>query len=178
MVAPFANYSVRGWVWYQGENNCYGDMGNSATGVGYGCELPAMVSLWRSVWRLPDLNDPPVFGVATLAAGGSEGAGQHMAGMRCEPLMHTPKLFLNGRLRLPPCRARHLTRGALGSQTANYGTLPNELMPYSFVAQVYDLGDPWAAREKVAVSNLSQHADVSDVGLHHPVADCTATARC
>ena len=23
MVAPFANYSVAGWVWYQGENNVY-----------------------------------------------------------------------------------------------------------------------------------------------------------
>ena len=26
MVAPFANYSVAGWTWYQGENNVYGDM--------------------------------------------------------------------------------------------------------------------------------------------------------
>jgi hypothetical protein len=49
MVAPFVNYSVSGWVWYQGENNVYGDMGNSAKGTGYGCELPAMVDLWRKV---------------------------------------------------------------------------------------------------------------------------------
>ena len=34
------------------------------------------------------------------------------------------------------------------SQTANYGLLPNPRMPNSFVAQVYDLGDPWAAKEK------------------------------
>lgn len=114
MVAPFANYSVRGWVWYQGENNVYGDMGNYLDGTGYGCELPTLVSFWRSIWRAqPDA----LFGVATLAAGGSEGNGQHMAGMRW-------------------------------SQTANYGLLPNKAMPHSFLAQVYDLGDPWAAKEK------------------------------
>jgi len=50
MTAPFANYSVRGWLWYQGENNVYGDMGNSADGTGYGCSLPAMVRSWRDVW--------------------------------------------------------------------------------------------------------------------------------
>jgi len=30
------------------------------------------------------------------------------------------------------------------SQTANYGVLPSPAMPNSFLAQVYDLGDPWA----------------------------------
>jgi len=110
MIAPFANYSVAGWVWYQGENNIYGDMGNSRTGVGYGCELPAMVRLWRRVWAA---SEDAVFGVATIAAGGSEGNGHHMAGMRW-------------------------------SQTANYGVLPNLAMPRSFLAQVYDLADPWA----------------------------------
>lgn len=102
MVAPFANYSVAGWVWYQGENNVYGDMGNSLNAVGYGCELPAMVDNWRAVWRAPPT---ALFGVATLAAGGSEGNGHHMAGMRW-------------------------------SQTANYGVLPNDRMPHSFLAQV------------------------------------------
>ena len=79
MTAPFANYSVAGWLWYQGENNCHGVMGNSKDGTGYGCSLPAMVSAWRDVWRAPK---NALFGVATLAAGGSEGAGQHMGGMR------------------------------------------------------------------------------------------------
>ena len=54
-------------------------MGNVLAGTGYGCSLPAMVKLWRRVWQAaPDA----LFGVATLAAGGSEGNGQHMAGMR------------------------------------------------------------------------------------------------
>lgn len=89
-------------------------MGNSAKGTGYGCELPAMVEFWRSIWRA---KSDALFGVATLAAGGSEGNGQHMAGMRW-------------------------------SETSNFGTLPSPAMPNSFVAQVYDLGDPWAAKEK------------------------------
>jgi sialate O-acetylesterase len=54
-------------------------MGNSKDGAGYGCELPAMVESWRKVWSAPE---DALFGVATLAAGGSEGAGHHMAGMR------------------------------------------------------------------------------------------------
>lgn len=40
MVAPFVNTSVAGFLWYQGENNCGGTMGNSATGFGYGCQMP------------------------------------------------------------------------------------------------------------------------------------------
>ena len=88
-------------VW-QGENNVYGDMGNSAKGAGYGanycdyshgwyhrayyhlmwacfdlraamvlprtcvgCELPAMIDLWRRLWRA---EPSALFGVATLAA--------------------------------------------------------------------------------------------------------------
>jgi sialate O-acetylesterase len=115
MVAPFVNYSVAGWLWYQGENNCGGTMGNSKDGVGYGCSLPAMIDAWRKVWSGSEQDQASrLFGIATLAAGGSEGNGVHMAGMRW-------------------------------SQTANYGVWPNPAMPNTFGAQVYDLGDPWAA---------------------------------
>ena len=69
------------------------------------------MSVCCSMWT-PTSSMTRLFGVATLAAGGSEGNGQHMAGMRW-------------------------------SQTANYGTLPSPGLPNSFVAQVYDLGDPW-----------------------------------
>ena len=114
MVAPFVNYSLAGWLWYQGENNCYGDMGNSIDGTGYGCSLPAMINSWRYIWS-GDHGEKSdrLFGIATLASGGSEGSGQHMAGMRW-------------------------------SQTANYGKWDNPAMPNTFGAQVYDLGDPWA----------------------------------
>ncbi|GAB5359373.1 hypothetical protein AAMO2058_000538400 [Amorphochlora amoebiformis] len=79
MVAPFANYSVRGMIWYQGENNVYGDPGNSIQHQGYGCELPAMIRNWRNIWRS---EKQPLFGVAALAGGGSEGYGYHMGEFR------------------------------------------------------------------------------------------------
>lgn len=114
MIAPFVNYSVAGWLWYQGENNCYGDMGNSVDGTGYGCSLPAMINSWRYIWSGAHAEkEGRLFGIATLASGGSEGASQHMAGMRW-------------------------------SQTANYGQWDNPALPNTFGAQVYDLGDPWA----------------------------------
>jgi hypothetical protein len=86
-------------------------MGNSVEHVGYACELPAMIKSWRSQWCAPS---DAIFGVATLAAGGSEGHDRSMASMRF-------------------------------AQTASYGVLPNALLPRTFVAQVYDLGDPWAS---------------------------------
>ena len=33
--------------------------------------------------------------------------------------------------------------GMRWSQTANYGRLPNPAMPHTFLAQAYDLADPW-----------------------------------
>ena len=47
-------------------------------------QLPAMVADWRAVWSAtPGTTDPLApFGVATLAAGGSEGNAGHMAAMR------------------------------------------------------------------------------------------------
>jgi hypothetical protein len=122
------------------KNVVYGDMGNSIKGTGYGCELPAMVDLWRRVWRA---EPSAIFGVATLAAGGSEGAGQHMAGMRW-------------------------------SQTANYGVLPNPRMPHSFVAQVFDLGDPWAAREKGWSGGDDENCSLPNPATGHYGPNCTA----
>ena len=115
MVTPFVNTSVTGWLWYQGENNCAGIMGNSATSVGYGCFQVGLVDLWRRMWSVePGTTSPTAsFGLVTLAAGGSEGHGQHMSHMRW-------------------------------SQTANYGVLPNEKMPNTYLAQGFDIGDPWA----------------------------------
>jgi hypothetical protein len=106
-----------------GENNCGGVMGNSKDHDGYGCELAAMVALWREQWDNP--NGP--FGVVTLAAGGSEGHGANMAGMRW-------------------------------SQTANYGTMPNAAIPNSFVAQAFDLADPWQNNGATDRNNCS-HVD-------------------
>lgn len=68
----------------QGENNCQGDPGNSAAGAGYGCSVPALVRSYRALWSAVPGTTPPdaPFGIATLAAGGSEGNVGHMAGIR------------------------------------------------------------------------------------------------
>ena len=45
MVAPFVNMSVKGFAWYQGENNCGGDAGNIIDNTGYACLLKTMASV-------------------------------------------------------------------------------------------------------------------------------------
>lgn len=114
MAAPLFNMTISGWVWYQGENDCGGVMGNSAEGFGYGCVLPKLVSRYRKMWSaVPGTTNPLApFGVVTLAANTNEGSGQRVAGMRW-------------------------------SQTGNFGVLPNEIMPATFLAQGFDIGDPW-----------------------------------
>eukprot|EP00755_Sulcionema_specki_P029137 Sspe_Gene.91491::Locus_63007_Transcript_1_1_Confidence_1.000_Length_1105::g.91491::m.91491/K05970/SIAE; sialate O-acetylesterase len=83
-TTPFVNTSVAAWLWYQGENNCGGVMGNSQTGVGYGCMLVHLVKLWRAMWSVePGTTDALApFGVVTLASRGYEGHGNHMSHMR------------------------------------------------------------------------------------------------
>ena len=100
----------------QGENNCGGpDTGNALDGTGYGCALSAMVASWRELFSAEAGTTDPLapFGIATLAAGGSEGAGPSaMSGMRW-------------------------------SQTGNFGRWDNPALPNTFGAQLYDLADPW-----------------------------------
>jgi hypothetical protein len=94
----------------EGENNCGGVMGNAEQKTGYGCEMVAMVNLWRKTWsKEPGTTDPLApFGIVSLASGGSEG-GTDIAGMRW-------------------------------SQTGNAGSLPSAEMPNTFLAHAYDLG--------------------------------------
>jgi hypothetical protein len=117
MVAPFVNMTVKGWLWYQGENNCGDDAGNSADKEGYGCEQVSLVESWRKSWSASAGTteaDAP-FGIVGLAPDSSEGSGKNLANIRW-------------------------------SQTANYGVLPNKALPKTFIAQAYDLADPWTHR--------------------------------
>eukprot|EP01043_Picozoa_sp_COSAG02_P067195 COSAG02_NODE_10709_length_1877_cov_1.098988_1_plen_349_part_00 len=41
------------------------------------------------------------------------------------------------------------------AQTANFGVLPNALMPNCFVSQAYDLNDPWAHAKGICSTNSS-----------------------
>lgn len=112
-VMPYVDMTVKGWTWYQGENNMHNTKGNVLANVGYGCEMADLVAGWRARWsRITGTTDPMApFGIVTLASSGSEG-GPDMGAMRW-------------------------------AQTANYGILPNPAIPNSFLAQAYDLDDPW-----------------------------------
>eukprot|EP00039_Didymoeca_costata_P015348 m.259407 g.259407 ORF g.259407 m.259407 type:complete len:703 (+) comp16203_c0_seq5:53-2161(+) len=119
MVAPFANFSLTAWLWYQGENNIGRGTKNPylLDHMGYACQLPNMISLWRETFSgsMANTTSPMApFGVVDIHAGGSEGQGGD---------------------------------GAMGNfrwaQTASYGVLPNPAMPRTFMANAYDLGDPW-----------------------------------
>eukprot|EP00039_Didymoeca_costata_P020049 m.339850 g.339850 ORF g.339850 m.339850 type:complete len:823 (+) comp19004_c0_seq1:14-2482(+) len=110
---PFVDMTIKGWVWYQGENNMGGVKGNSLANVGYSCSMRELVKAWRKIWsETPNTTDPLApFGIVTLASSGSEG-GPNMGAMR-------------------------------QAQTAGYGIVPNEALPNTFLAQAYDLDDPW-----------------------------------
>ena len=75
-VVPYLGMTLKGFVWYQGENNCHSVMGNSAAKSGYSCEMQALVDQWRGLWSVsPGTTNPLApFGIVTLASSGSEGA--------------------------------------------------------------------------------------------------------
>ena len=130
MILPLVNFTIRGALWYQGENNCaecdahYSKdnssnvCGNVLNNTGYPCYLKSMVNEWRGVWSAePGTTDPSFpFGVFTLAS--TEG--------RCGD------------------------GGFRHAQTLNYGVLPSPDLPNSFVAQGFDAQDP------VGISNWPQ----------------------
>jgi hypothetical protein len=49
-VIPFVDMTVKGWVWYQGENNMGNRKGNSLANTGYSCEQRELIRGWREVW--------------------------------------------------------------------------------------------------------------------------------
>lgn len=112
-VMPFVDMTVKGFTWYQGENNMQNVKGNAAVNVGYSCKQRELVKGWRSIWsETTGTTDPMApFGIVTLASSGSEG-GPNMGAMRL-------------------------------AQTAGYGVVPNEAMPNTFFAQAGDLLDAW-----------------------------------
>jgi len=120
MTVPFVDMTVKGFLWYQGENNMFGTKGNSLANVGYACEQKALVAGWRKVWsETPGTTDPMApFGIVTLASSGTEG-GPNLGPMR-------------------------------QAQTASYGMLPGPSgsgMENTFFTHAYDLDDEWGPAE-------------------------------
>ena len=93
----------------------HGSPGSSLSSVGYGCMQPSMVSAWREIWSAEEGTTDPTAPFGVVTIAPSGAEG---AGY-------------------------HLS-AFRWAQTANYGVLPNPAMPNTFVAQAYDLDDPWA----------------------------------
>lgn len=122
IMPSLLNVTVRGVLWYQGENNLQFDPGSSLHKRGYGCALPAMVAAWRAGFAANGENDPLLpFGIMQLHDGSAEGEG------------------FPGRL-----------AGFRSAQTANFGSLPNEYIPNSVGLTMVDAGDPWDGGEQCA----------------------------
>ena len=115
MILPFVNMTVKGWLWYQGENNLPYMAGNVLDKTGYACLLPTMIANWRQIWSVePGTTDHVApFGIVILADSTDEGWGSNV------PQMHW-------------------------AQSANHGVAPNPHLPGTFLATAHDLADPWA----------------------------------
>ena len=91
MILPLVNMSIKGALWYQGENNvfqCTGGKnaplgepaacGDVAAGSGYGCFMQNLIATWRAAFSTGPASEnttPPnfPFGLVSLAGGTSEG---------------------------------------------------------------------------------------------------------
>ena len=112
-VRPFLDFTIKGVIMYQGENNAGTLHGNSALNVGYSCMMPKLIDLFRQEWsKVPGTTDPLFpFGLVSLSTSDSEGSSDI------------------GSFRF--------------AQTGSYGVVPNPLMKNSWMAHAYDLADPW-----------------------------------
>jgi len=116
MVLPFVNMSLKGWNWYQGENNLGFHTGNVLDNAGYACMLPTMIANWRRMWSEGaegTTNPQAPFGIVMVADSTDEGWGCNVPQMNW-------------------------------AQTANHGVAPNIHLPNTYFAATHDLADPWA----------------------------------
>lgn len=139
MILPLVNMSIKGAMWYQGENNCAecargcskaptasspagpnpavaedkcgpDTCGNVEKKTGYPCYLKAMINEWRQVWSVEPGTTDALFPFGVYTLASTEGG--------CG----------DGAFRQ--------------SQTLNFGVLPSPDMPNTFVAQGFDAQDP------------------------------------
>jgi len=98
----------------QGENDCGGVMGNQAEGYGYACALPRMIAKYRQRWSAtPGTTRPDVPFGIVTLAAGTSEG-----------------------------NTRNMA-AMRWAQTCNFGVLPNAACPNTFVAQAFDISDPW-----------------------------------
>ena len=66
MITPVSNATIKGWLWYQGEQNG-GNPGSYLNKSGYACLLPALDNAWRHAFTEGSSTDPDFpIGVVSL----------------------------------------------------------------------------------------------------------------
>uniref|UniRef100_A0A7S2UD85 Sialate O-acetylesterase domain-containing protein n=1 Tax=Attheya septentrionalis TaxID=420275 RepID=A0A7S2UD85_9STRA len=127
-VIPYKDLTIKGWIWYQGENNMENNtvLGNSLYHSGYSCLMVQLIQSWRSLWS------------------STSSSTRSITDDDPSPMMATDPLAPFGVVALP-------TSGSVGTleigtmrvaQTGGFGVLPNPSMPHTFLVQAYDQDDP------------------------------------
>eukprot|EP01084_Bolivina_argentea_P188213 324055_1 len=115
-IYPFLQTTIKAVIWYQGESDA-----NNPYAMEYACAFPAMIADWRLKWSQnsnTSINFP--FGYVHLSTWGDSTANK-TCGNNIE------------------CQYAAIVRWA---QSANYGYVPNPIMPNTFMSTAVDLGDP------------------------------------
>ena len=93
-------------------------MGNTKDFTGYSCMMKALVDSYRAAWSVVPGTTDPLFPIGIVTiADGSEEGWGYSFAQ-----LHW-------------------------AQTGSYGTLPNEVMPNTFLGDAWDAGDPWSMND-------------------------------
>lgn len=113
MIHPLLNMTIKGFLWYQGEENVNKNAGNIRTNEGYSCLIHNFIGDLRKLWsRVPGTtNSNFPFGFVQLAG-------------YCPGPNHLCNYDIGvGDLRF--------------AQTAEQGIVPNKYLPNTFMAMSY-----------------------------------------
>ena len=145
MLVPLTNFTIKGVLWYQGENNGM-NPGDSMKNQGYACLLPRLINNWRRNWlynnKLADNitqksyvgNEKNIipFGIVSLHSWCGEEASNCFGARNYNDItINYPTMYNLAWLRW--------------SQVGTLGRVPNSIMPKTFVAMGYDLADTEAS---------------------------------
>eukprot|EP01084_Bolivina_argentea_P283287 485113_1 len=120
MIYPFLQTTIRAAIWYQGESDC--DHNDMQHAVEYCCVFPTMIADWRLQWSLYSDTSPDFpFGFVHLSTWNDNVTAYNT------PCGNNQQCIITAIVR--------------AAQTANYGFVPNSLMPNTFMATAIDLGD-------------------------------------